>query len=216
MSLDYKIDDIDLSVPEGIPHTLVLTSDQGKVKIGDYDLLKVSRATIRMLNGVRVYRETGKRTGTTYAGNQQVTGQVTKAMLNAAEHRIALGVESNQLIGGERFFNGPGVLTPAKIEALMSYKEKSFPYNPSENTNFYPLRVNLEFEINSNKLANLSTTDQETIANDEGLIHRIVVKRALITSTIITYDSRGIITSGPIDFRGSAIEWKAVEDIPQS
>ena len=66
---------VDVQVPEGIPHGGLLTSDQGIIKIGDYDIIKVSRATVRLMNNVGVYRESGKRTGTTYAGNQRVTGQ---------------------------------------------------------------------------------------------------------------------------------------------
>ena len=198
---------VDLQVPEGIPHTGLLTSDQGVVKIGDFDLMKVSRATIRLMNNVAVYRETGKRTGTTYAGNQRITGQITRAMLNMAEHRFALGVEPGQAVGGEDIFIGPGVLTPTQIEALLGDKINVYPYNPSENTNFYPLRVDVELEINARQLAVTSTQDQETIGNTEPAIQKIKCKNAMITNMVIAYDSRGIITSGPLDFIGSAISW---------
>lgn len=202
---------VDISVPEGIPHSGLLTSDQGIVKIGDFDLMKVSRATIRLMNNVAVYRETGKRTGTTYAGNQRVTGQITRAMLNMAEHRFALGVEAGQEIEGQDIFYGPGVLTPAQITAILADKTNVYPVNPSVNSNFYPLRVDVELEINARQLAVTTTEDQETVADTEPGIQKIKCKNALITNMVIAYDSRGIITSGPLDFIGSAISWSGAK-----
>lgn len=212
---------VDISVPEGIPHSGLLTSDQGIVKIGDFDLMKVSRATIRLMNNVAVYRETGKRTGTTYAGNQRVTGQITRAMLNMAEHRFALGVEAGQTIGGQTIFGqtidaqdifyGPGVLTPTQILAIISDKTNAYPVNPSVNSNFYPLRVDVELEINARQLAVTTTENQKTVADTEPGIQKIKCKNALITNMVIAYDSRGIITSGPLDFIGSAISWSGAK-----
>ena len=202
---------VDISVPEGIPHSGLLTSDQGIVKIGDFDLMKVSRATIRLMNNVAVYRETGKRTGTTYAGNQRVTGQITRAMLNMAEHRFALGIEAGQEIEGQDIFYGPGVLTPAQITAILADKTNVYPVNPSVNSNFYPLRVDVELEINARQLAVTTTEDQETVADTEPGIQKIKCKNALITNMVIAYDSRGIITSGPLDFIGSAISWSGAK-----
>lgn len=202
---------VDVKVPEGIPHSGLLTSDQGMVKISGYDVIKVSRATLRLMNNIGVYRETGRRIGSTYAGNQRVTGQITRAFLNLAEHRFGLGVEAGTEIGDETFYYGPGVLTPGQIEALIGDKDKTFPYNPTENSNFYPLRCDLEFEINIRQLPVVGTDDQDNIGDTEPGIQVIVCKNALITNMVIAYDSRGIITSGPLDFIGSAIKWGGVK-----
>lgn len=200
---------VDISVPEGIPHSGLLTSDQGMLRIGEYDIIKVSRATLRIMNNIGVYRETGKRTGTTYAGNQRVTGQITRAFLNMAEHRLGLGVEAGTVIGTETFYHGPGVLTTAQIAALLTEKTKSFPLHNANNTNFYPLRCDVALDININQLPIVTTEEQDTIVTTLPKIQTIVCKNALITNMVIAYDSRGIITSGPLDFIGSAIRWSA-------
>lgn len=205
---------VDVSVPEGIPHSGLLTSDQGMVSISGLDIIKVSRATLRLMNNIGVYRETGKRTGTTYAGNQRVTGQITRAFLNMAEHRFGLGVEAGVTMGvagGTPFWYGPGVLTASQIEALLGEKNKTFPYNPSENTNFYPLRCDVELAINIRQLPITDTDDLENIGDFTPGIQVITCKNALITNMVIAYDSNGIITSGPLDFIGSAIRWSAAK-----
>lgn len=204
---------VDVSVPEGVPHSGLLTSDQGMVKIGGLDLIKVSRATLRLMNNIGVYRETGKRTGTTYAGNQRVTGQITRAFLNLAEHRFGLGVEAGEDIGdpARKLYYGPGVLTPDQITALLGEKNEIFPYNPSENTNFYPLRCDIELEINIRQLPITTTEVLDVIGELEPGIQVITCKSALITNMVIAYDGRGVITSGPLDFIGSAIRWSAAK-----
>lgn len=205
---------VDISVPEGIPHSGLLTSDQGKVSISGFEIIKVSRATIRLMNNIGVYRETGRRTGTTYAGNQRVTGQITRAFLNMAEHRFGLGVEAGVTLGvggATPIRYGPGVLTSSQIDALLSEKDGVFPYNPSENTNFYPLRCDLEFNINARQLPITNTEDEDEIATFVPGIQIIICKNALITNMVIAYDSRGIITSGPLDFIGSAIRWSGAK-----
>lgn len=197
---------VDISVPEGIPHSGLLTSDQGKVSISGYEVMKVSRATLRLMNNIGVYRETGKRTGSTYAGNQRVTGQITRAFVNMAEHRLGLGIEAGTIIGNQTIFYGPGVLTSEQIAAIIG-SNHPFPINASLDTNFYPLRCDLEFEINARQLPITTTEDENTIVTEEPGIQIIICKNALITNMVIAYDSRGIITSGPLDFIGSAIKW---------
>ena len=93
----------------------------------------------------------------------------------------------------------------------MSDKANVYPYNPDENSNFYPLRVDIELEINIRQLPITSTTDRENIGETEPGIQRIKCKNALITNMVIAYDSRGIITSGPLDFIGSAISWSGAK-----
>jgi len=164
---------VDLAVPEGIPHTGVLTSDQGMITIGGLDLIKVSRGNVRLNNNVGLYREAGKRTGTTFAGVIRVTGQITQALLNWSTVRLLIGAEpgTHAIISDEAgvkpespVFHGPGIITRDQIEAVMSMDmtTRSFPINPSGNLNFYPWRVDIALELNINKLASTPAEAPET------------------------------------------------------
>lgn len=211
---------VDLEVPEGIPHTGVLTSDQGMVTIGGLDLIKVTRGNIRLNNNVGLYREAGKRTGTTFAGVIRVTGQITQALLNWATVRLMIGAEpgTHAIIADETIdkpespvFHGPGIITRDQIQAIMGIDMavRSFPINPSANLNFYPWRVDIALELNINKLASIPATAPETedTPSQESGIQMLICKSAMLSNHVIAFDANGIITSGPLNFIGSASRW---------
>lgn len=211
---------VDVNVPEGIPHTGVLTSDQGMVTIGGLDLIKVSRGSVRLNNNVGLYREAGKRTGTTFAGVIRVTGQITQALLNWATVRLLVGAEPGTyaIIESETItkpdspvFHGPGIITGNQIQAIMGIDmtTRTFPINPSEGSNFYPWRVNIALELNINKLASTPPTDTEpeAIPYQKAGIQMLICKNAILSNHVIAFDANGIITSGPLNFIGSAAQW---------
>lgn len=192
---------VDLKVPEGIPQTGVFTSDQGHIKILGEDIVRVSRASFTLDNGVSVYRESRKRTGITYAGLQRVTGQITRAFVNAAESKLVIG----QPVGGELFAYkpGPGVIAATQLATLLALG--SFKITDRAT---YPPRVDISLIINEDRIG-LVGTDQATTVNP-GKMQTFTCHNAIITNHVLAWDSRGLITSGPLNFLGSAFSWDYV------
>jgi len=207
---------VDLRVPEGIPETELYTSDQGKVSIVDpgtgesFEIIKVANATVRLMNSIGVYRETGRRTGTTYAGYQRVTGEITRAFLNFAEARAVLGSDVKSV-------SSAGVALFNNLKALLEVDmlKTSFPVRVSPGNNFYPPSVEIEFLINKDSLnAYPVNADGQGYLSSElgpGSEQTLIVKRAKFNNYVIAWDTRGTITSGPLTFMASAFSWGWVE-----
>jgi hypothetical protein len=188
---------VDLGVPEGIPQTGVFTSDQGYISILGEDIIRVSRASFTLDNGVGVYREARKRTGTTYAGLIRVTGQVTRAFINAAESRLAVGGNVNEI--NAEFSPGPGVISADKLATLL--KKNSFKV---AERNVYPPRIDVSLIINEDLIGSTSISTGALVV---GNMQIFKAYNAIITNHVLSWDSRGLITSGPLNFLGSAIGW---------
>lgn len=188
---------VDLSVPEGVPQTGVFTSDQGYISILDEDIIRVSRASFTLDNGVGVYREARKRTGITYAGSIRVTGQITRAFVNAAESRLAIGGKVNE--DNVEFSPGPGVISATNLETLL--KKNAF---KTEERNVYPPRIEIALVINEDLIGSVSVSDDTLTV---GKLQMFKCYNAIVTNHVLSWDSRGLITSGPLNFLGSAIGW---------
>lgn len=192
---------VDLGVPEGVPQTGVFTSDQGYISILDEDIIRVSRASFTLDNGVGVYREARKRTGTTYAGLIRVTGQMTRAFINAAESRLAVGGNVNE--NNVEFSPGPGVINATDLTALMVKNT----FKVAER-NVYPPRIGVSLVINEDLIGSTAILDEKgSQVGSTGKIQMFKCYNAIITNHVLSWDSRGLITSGPLNFLGSAIGW---------
>jgi len=199
---------VDLEVNEGIPHTGLYTSDQGSIMLtnSNLELARIERSWIRVNNGVSVYREAGFRHGTTYAGTQRVTGQISRAFVNMGELKMVLGREptTDEPVG-------PGVITGADLEEFVKNATRSFPHH-AVRKNWYPIRVDLALLVNADELPIVGTSSPETPTVSEGKSQTIIAKNCLINNYALVFDSRGLITSGPMDFLGSAAEWRIDND----
>ncbi len=198
---------VDLTVREGIPQTGVYTSDQGAVYATDSNLalLRIERAWLRVNNGVAVYRETGLRHGTTYAGTPRVVGQITRAFINMAELRLALGLEPGSI---EDVPIGPGVLTGSQLAAFMG-QNKPFPYHAA-NRNWYPPRVDIGVAVNAEEELSVidASAEMQTNVLSSGIAQTLFAKGCIINTYALVFDARGLITSGPMDFLGSSARWR--------
>ena len=197
---------VDLSVKEGIPHTGLYTSDQGAVSIGpmgEYELARIERAWLRVNNGVAVYRETGRRWGITYAGTPRVTGQITRAFLNMGLLKLILGVKPDTDTP-----IGPGVITADILTTILGDSLNSYPRDQDVG-NFYPFRVNVALDVNKDSLPVTPATEEATTILDGGL-QTLLAKNCILGTFALMFDSRGLVTSGPISFLGSAAQWSKI------
>ena len=153
---------VDLGVPEGIPITGVITSDNGSISIGDYEIMKVQRGNMRFDNGVRLFRPAGTRIGTTYCSNQRVTGQITGALLNFGVMRWLMGAKPGYKLGDETFYPGPGVLTPKHVIKMLEALQMPIDHSLDH---FYPFKVNVELMVNKEQFAtiNIEKADENEI-----------------------------------------------------
>lgn len=195
--------EVDLKVKEGIPHTGLYTSDQGAVLITNSDLqmFRVERGWIRVNNGVDVYRESGFRHGITYAGTPRVVGQITRAFVNMGELKLALGYAPTVDLPA-----GPGVLTGEQMAAFLKQPAKTYP-DHGATKNWYPPHVDIQLQVNTDELPATPTTDPSA-AVVAGSIQTVIAKNCIINNIALVFDSRGLITSGPIDFLGSSAQWR--------
>lgn len=202
--------EVDLKVKEGIPQTGVYTSDQGAVYLTDSNLqlMRIERAWARVDNGVGVYRESGKRSGITYAGTPRVVGQINRAFVNMSELKMSLGVEGSD----SEVPIGPGVLTGPQLEKLVERGKTAgdkFPWHTT-GKNWYPIRCDIGIVINATEeLSIVDANDSETPSTlSAGYGQSLFAKNCIINNYSIVYDARGLITSGPMDFLGSSAEWR--------
>jgi len=194
---------VDLEVREGIPHTGLYTCDQGAIMLtnSNLELARIERAWIRVNNGVSVYRETGRRWGITYAGTQRITGQISRAFVNMAELKMVLGREPT-----DTYPVGPGVISGSDLETYLK-QSVTFPIH-SETKNWYPIKVDLALQVNADELPIVDTSTPETPTVSVGRSQTLIAKNCIISNYALVFDSRGLITSGPMDFLGSAAEWR--------
>ena len=195
-----------MKVREGIPHTGLYTSDQGAILITNSNLqmARVERGWIRVNNGVDVYRESSQRHGTTYAGIQRITGQITRAFVNMGELKMVLG-------RGPTVENpvGPGVISGADLATFLAGNEKKYP-NHEATKNWYPIRADMALQVNTDELPITATSGVAGVSS--GNAQTIIAKNCIINTYALVFDSRGLITSGPIDFLGSAAQWRIESD----
>ena len=194
------------NVPEGIPETGVYTSDQGKVMFNGLELLKISEASVQVMNNVAVYRETGLRTGTTYAGNLLVRGNVSRAFINFGEARIAAGFsikEGTSVIDPDGATPNVLTLTTETLTKLlavnMGVTGQSFPYGDKKR-NFYPAKFELQLDVNRGQMPASGEFGQ-------GRVQTLIVTGCMFEAYSIAINSRGHVISGPMPFIGEKVSW---------
>ena len=195
---------VDLQVNEGVPHTGLYTSDQGAILLTDdnLELARIERGWIRVNNGVDVYREAGYRHGTTYAGTPRVVGQITRAFVNMAELKMILGREPTDATPV-----GPGVLTGTELLEFINQPSLSYPIH-AVGKNWYPIKVDIAMMVNADELPVIGTSNPDSPNISTGKSQTIIAKNCIINNYALVFDSRGLITSGPMDFLGSAAQWR--------
>ena len=184
---------IDLNVTEGLPHTGIFTSDQGIISLNGQDIIRINRGSFTLNNSVAVYRENSKRTGITYAGIQRITGNISRAFINGAMLKLALGkVPSGTYVVDD-------IISDTELLSLL--QDAGFLFGD----NNYPPRVNISMDINHDQFPARNLSESETI---DGYIHTFTAFNCIITDYILSWNNNGLVTSGPLNFIGSAFEWR--------
>ena len=193
---------------EGVPNTGVFQSFNGKIYVAGYPIIRISRATFTVSNMVDIYYEVGKREGIVYPREFDVRGSFTRAYVNGAEWKLAIGLKPKQI--GD--FDPGKVYGPAadefgaqldRIEDLLA--QFSGYDNTLEDKNTYPIKTEITTDVNS--VDNVPMNDGTQ--NLDG--HKIVadISGVMIdAAAIVMGGPSDIIISGPIDWIGATIKFR--------
>jgi hypothetical protein len=86
-------------------------------------------------------------------------------------------------------------------ELLSLLQDAGFTYGD----NNYPPRVNISMDVNHDQFPARNLEESGTI---DGYIHTFTVFNCIITDYILSWNNNGLVTSGPLNFIGSAFEWR--------
>ena len=194
---------------EGIPNTQVFQSFNGKIYVGGYPIIRISRATFTISNMVDIYYEVGRREGTPYPREFDVRGSFTRAYVNGAEWKLAIGLKPKQIGDfdpGKTY--GPDVDEfGGSLDTLESLLGELDKYDNSLNGfNTYPIKTNISMDVNS--VDNIPMNDGKQ--NMDG--HKIVADFfgvMIDAATLVLGGPGDIIISGPIDWIGESAKFRA-------
>lgn len=193
---------------EGIPNTQVFQSFNGKIYVAGYPIIRISRATFTISNMVDIYYEVGKREGIVYPREFDVRGSWTRAYVNGAEWKLAIGLKPRQIGNfdpGKTY--GPDVDEfGTQLDSLESLLGALDGYDNSlEDFNTYPIKTNVSMDVNSVDSVPMNDGTQ----NLDG--HKIVAEFfgvMIDAATIVLGGPGDIIISGPIDWVGERAQFK--------
>ena len=196
---------------EGIPNTQVFQSFNGKIYVGGYPIIRISRATFTISNMVDIYYEVGKREGIPYAREFDVRGSFTRAYVNGAEWKLAIGLEPKRT--GTKPFDpgkeyGPDIdKFSDSITAIADLLDELDGWDNSLTTkNTYPIKTNISMDVNSVDEIRMNDGSQnmspyKIVADFFGVM--------IDAATIVLGGPGDIIISGPINWIGESTQFRA-------
>ena len=197
---------LDSNTLMGYPTTGVYHSYNGKILLAGYDIIRVERANFTIRNTVDVYPEVGRREGTPYVKEFDVRGTITRAYVNGAEWRLAIGMNPSDAFNpGTEYFLGGGddqVSGTKEISDLISGVNTYSNRNVGRNT--YPIKTRARFEVNSKDGVPIQLGS--TVGNPKALY--VDVLGVMIDTANITIGQAGDpIMSGPTNWVGEKVKF---------
>lgn len=182
--------------PSYAPPQGVFISANGRIVIvngtTEYEVVRVSQALIRVGNNISQYFEAGAQTGLVYAGLHDASGSISRAFINLAEWRLVAGAENSV------HTSLPTIL--GIDEGHGGNRQRSGSYDFSR----YPINnVKVHLEINDKVI------DGDLVKLDKTMF--IICHNVAFNNTQVAFNSRDLITSGPLDFIGSHASIKIAE-----
>lgn len=186
---------------EGLPSTGVYHSIAGKIMFGGMPIIRISRASFSFSNSVNLYTEVGSREGLVYAGPVSIRGSISRAYINGAEWKLAIGLKPQEAFPGNpsKFFV-PGSIYSSDtdlVELVQGSKYSNSRREALQNT--YPIKTEMMLQVNAeDKLQKLD--------GSAGFITTVLITGVMIDALSISVGSGGdLIQSGPIDIVGEEI-----------
>ncbi len=184
---------LDTSTVMGLPTTGVYHSFNGKIYFGGLPIIRVSRANFNVSNNPDLYPEVGRREATTYVREFDVRGAFTRAYVNGAEWRLALGRKPSSV------FN-PGLVYEVDGENELADLLQDIHDNSFDNVNTYPIKTKVKCDIN------LIDGIPSTTVGGYGLVG--IIDGVMIDAATLTVGRAGdLITSGPINWVGETVDF---------
>lgn len=192
---------LDALTKMGIPTTSVFHSFNGKVQLAGFDVIRIERANFTISNMADIYPEVGRREGTPYVKEFDVRGTFSRAYVNGAEWRLAIGMKS----GEEGFDPGKIYENPTDggnpFEILFPVTKKSFS-NKRTTKNVYPIKHTVRLEVNS--------IDDVPQAYGAGALYALITGVLINTSTIVLGQGGDLIMTGPVNWIGEEVEFSII------
>lgn len=178
-------------LPDLAPNPGVFISSNGKIIIRDssltspveYDVIKVARAIIRMNNNISTYFEASLQTGTTYAGLVDCNGSITRAYMNMAETRLVMGSQNEVDQSVSDLLEDVEAHSGAREAGVLDFNR----YSPQD----IQVRLVVGEQLVNGVVVSLAKAMEVTASN------------VLFSNSQISFDSRDLIRSGPLDYLAS-------------
>lgn len=180
----------------GIPTTSVFHSFNGKVQLAGFDVIRIERANFTISNMADIYPEVGRREGTPYVKEFDVRGTFSRAYINGAEWRLAIGMAAgeNEFDPGKQYAN---LDEDDPFSAL--FANKSSFSNRKVGKNVYPIKHNVRLEVNS--------IDDIPQDGTGGAMYALITGVLINTSTIVLGQGGDLIMTGPVNWIGEKADF---------
>ena len=189
---------LDVLTKMGVPTTSVFHSFNGKVQLAGFDIIRIERANFTISNMADIYPEVGRREGTPYVKEFDVRGTFSRAYINGAEWRLAIGMQP----GEEGFDPGKEYAGEDPFAILFPTEKTSFS-NKKVTKNVYPIKHTVRLEVNS--------IDDVPQDNGEGALYALITGVLINTSTIVLGQGGDLIMTGPVNWIGEKVEFNIIE-----
>lgn len=177
--------------PEGsMPTTGVYQSFNGAIFYGGVQIVKIKRANFTLNENADLYTEVGLEFGTPYIRHFSVRGSITRAYVNGAEWKMAIGLRQSSTVN-EVPFDAGKEYEGDELRKLIS-GSKAYGSNVYHS---YPIKTNMTFEVGS----------KSDVANSSMVA---VVKGVMIDALSIELGRAGdVITNTPISWIGETFDY---------
>ena len=182
----------------GLPSTRVYHSFNGKIYLGGLPIIRVSRANFTISNNPDLYPEVGRREATPYVREFDVRGSYTRAYINGAEWRLAIGLQP----GAGGVFNPGSIYTGQDMADLFDAVASDTWSNERGDRNTYPVKTDASLDINM-----IDRVPVEGTTGDGKALQATIIGIMIDAATLTVGRGGDLITSGPIDWIGEKVSF---------
>lgn len=215
--MSTEIKTLDNLFLEKIPASGVYQCFNAQIKLGGYELIRVSRALVRANVGTGKYEELGTRYGTPYYREKRVSISITKALTSFYTILMSIGLPvSKDHVAGWLYSETEGVdssLATLLEKFTASINDKRLTgLNADRPPNTYPIKTDAEFIINKDGVIQGNYPDiEETLGvSPDGKTYQMAlwVKGCMIDANQLQVGAGGdIVIEGPMDIPAETADW---------
>ncbi len=218
MGASSEVGTLDNLFLEKIPATGVYQCFNAQIKLGGYEMIRVSRALVRANVGTGKFEEIGTRYGTPYYREKRVSFSITKALTNFYTILLSIGLPvSKDHVSGWLYSETEG--TTKSLATLLELFTEDVNdsnlagLNSDRPKNTYPIKTDAEFIINkdgvlSGNYPDIENRTQDVPDSSKRYQMALFIKGAIIDANQLQVGAGGdIVIEGPMDVPAETADW---------